>query len=193
MKRFNKNMIHTPGFNLRIDLGYGILKTLSSTHALIYKKETAKVIDCLWEIDTNGLLVISYGTKNISHFLLLSETDSSLFVQELEKKSNGKFSKKEETEWLIIEPENTDLDDKYNFEDKEGVTEKINPLVSLIMIVFYFVQLIILIVIESLFDSISISSLFIVIFSSILYIAMIKGNFSLSESFYNKILKKYLD
>jgi hypothetical protein len=193
MKRFRKNMIYTPGLNLRIDLGYGILNTLSSTNALIYNKETDKVIDCLWEIDGNGVLVISYGTKKISHFLLLSKTESSLFVQELEKNSNGKFLKKEKTEWLIIEPENIDLNDQYNIDNEKDVIERINPIISLIMVVSYFIQLIILIVIESFFDIISISSLFIVIFSSILYMSMIKRNYILSEIFYNKFLKKYLD
>lgn len=193
MKKFKSSIVYNSGFNLRIDLGYGIFSALSLTNALIYNKETEKVHDCLWEIDNNGLLIISYGIKGLTYFMLLSETDTSLFVQELEKKTNGKFTKKEKKEWTIILPENIDLIESIDIDDTKSIKERINPIICLTMALFYFIQLIFVIIINNIFENISISSEFIVILSSIVYIAMIKTNFTLAETFYARFIKKYLN
>lgn len=184
MKKFKIEDFIDDNGSIRIKTEKGIFNALSSDSALFYNNATREVESCLWMIDKLGILHITFGNGENKTYILLNKHNEMIMTQEIAKKDNGKYSKKEEYQWENLSYTNP--------VGNLSIKERLNYMIFLIMVGVFFIQLIGLSVMNSLLGFISISNFFIFVISLILYFAMLKTNFLISERIFKKI-KPYLD
>lgn len=188
MKKFNSSILVNNDYSLRFKTSKGIFNALSNDSALFYNNETEDVESCLWRINNQGLLVITFSDGETFTYVLIENHPFKLMLQEVIKKENGKYSKKDKEEWVLLIDRSKKEQNKGNLKkEKKSLKEIFNPIILLILVAFYFTELLALSLINAVIDSVNISNIFIFIIVSFTFLFTIKMNYSISEFIYKKI------